>query len=113
MFDDSFSALDMKTDAHFERQLKKRYRECNNHYRGTAYQYDHSCRPDLVLDDGNMAGKGTHKELMEIARYICRLHSHSSVIRGGIGMSEQRRRGPYGRTRNDGRQKRPRTSRAP
>ena len=42
-----------------------------------------------------MAGIGTHKELMancEVYQQIARI----SVIRGGTGMSEQRRRGPMG-----------------
>ena len=40
IFDDSFSALDFKTDSTLRKALKETYKRCNNHHRGTAYQYN-------------------------------------------------------------------------
>ncbi len=44
IFDDSFSALDFKTDSTLRKALKEHTKRSNNHYRGTAYQYDPKCR---------------------------------------------------------------------
>ena len=44
IFDDSFSALDFKTDSTLRKALKEHTKRSNNHYRGTAYQYDLKCR---------------------------------------------------------------------
>ncbi|MDE6398489.1 MAG: ABC transporter ATP-binding protein/permease [Clostridiales bacterium] len=65
VFDDSFSALDYKTDRVLRSALKK---ETGNATRlivaqriGTILDADKI----LVLDEGNVVGQGTHKELME------------------------------------------------
>ncbi len=50
----------------------------------------------IVLDDGRMAGIGTHKELMKNCE-VYRQIAMSQLSEEGIGMSEQRRRkGPMG-----------------
>ena len=64
IFDDSFSALDFKTDAALRRALKR--------YTGGATQILVAQRVGtirhaeqiLVLDEGRLVGKGTHEELM-------------------------------------------------
>ena len=65
VFDDSFSALDYKTDRVLRSALRK---ETGNSTRlivaqriGTILDADKI----LVLDEGNVVGQGTHKELME------------------------------------------------
>lgn len=65
IFDDSFSALDYKTDRMLREALKK---ECKDTTKlivaqriGTILDADKI----IVLEDGNVVGMGTHKELME------------------------------------------------
>lgn len=65
IFDDSFSALDFKTEAALRRALKP-YTEKSTvlvvaQRVSTIMQADQI----LVLDEGRLAGKGTHKELLE------------------------------------------------
>jgi len=64
IFDDSFSALDYKTDRVLRSVLKKETAEVTNlivaQRIGTIMDADQI----IVLDDGKVAGKGTHKELL-------------------------------------------------
>jgi ATP-binding cassette subfamily B protein len=65
IFDDSFSALDFKTDAKLRAALKRNLKDkaviIIAQRIGTIKDADEI----LVLDDGKTAGKGTHKELMK------------------------------------------------
>lgn len=65
IFDDSFSALDFKTDAALRRALKKTVKDSTiivvTQRAATAKNSDQI----LVLDDGRLVGRGTHSELME------------------------------------------------
>ena len=65
IFDDSFSALDFKTDARLRAALKKETSEATviivAQRVGTVMNADRI----IVLDDGKIAGIGTHKELMQ------------------------------------------------
>ena len=65
LFDDSFSALDYRTDQELRRALKKI--TGNATVIIVAQRISTILHADLiiVLDDGKIAGKGTHKELME------------------------------------------------
>lgn len=65
IFDDSFSALDYKTDVTLRRELKKQTTDTTTLI--VAQRISTILHADLiiVLDDGKIAGKGTHKELME------------------------------------------------
>jgi ATP-binding cassette subfamily B protein len=64
VFDDSFSALDFKTDAKLRAALKKEIAEATvimvTQRVGTVMDADRI----IVLDDGQMAGMGKHKELL-------------------------------------------------
>jgi len=64
IFDDSFSALDYKTDRTLRSVLKKETTEVTSlivaQRIGTIMDADQI----IVLDDGKVAGKGTHKELL-------------------------------------------------
>ncbi len=64
IFDDSFSALDFKTDAKLRAALKKEIADSTviivAQRVGTVMDADRI----IVLDDGQVAGMGTHKELM-------------------------------------------------
>jgi ATP-binding cassette subfamily B multidrug efflux pump len=65
IFDDSFSALDFKTDAALRRALKKETRDAAvlivTQRVGTIMNSDQI----IVLDHGEIAGIGTHKDLMK------------------------------------------------
>ena len=66
IFDDSFSALDYKTDAALRRALKEKTDRTSTvlivtQRVGTIKNADQI----VVLDDGQVVGKGTHHELME------------------------------------------------
>ena len=73
MFDDSFSALDFKTDAALREALAKRTQ--NKTCIIVAQRISTILNADkiVVLDDGKIVGQGTHKELIknnEIYRQI-------------------------------------------
>ena len=65
IFDDSFSALDYKTDVALRRALKKETRDATTlivaQRISTILHADHI----LVLDEGRVVGQGTHKELLK------------------------------------------------
>ncbi|MFR3451063.1 MAG: ATP-binding cassette domain-containing protein [Collinsella sp.] len=65
IFDDSFSALDFKTDAALRRALKPETR--NAAVLIIAQRINTILHADqiVVLKDGRIVGKGTHEELME------------------------------------------------
>ncbi len=65
IFDDSFSALDYKTDKTLREQLNE---DCRNTTKLIVAQRIGTIRDAdriIVLDEGKMVGCGTHKELME------------------------------------------------
>ena len=65
IFDDSFSALDFKTDAALRRALHEYTKDVTTII--VAQRISTILHADriLVLDDGKLAGNGTHQELME------------------------------------------------
>ncbi len=65
VFDDSFSALDYKTDAKLREALKEKTE--NKTMIIVAQRINTILNADqiIVLDDGKIAGKGTHEELMK------------------------------------------------
>ena len=65
IFDDSFSALDYKTDRNLRESLKK---DCKDTTKIIVAQRIGTIRDAdtiLVLDEGQLVGKGTHNDLME------------------------------------------------
>ena len=65
IFDDSFSALDFRTDAELRRALRKETDEATVLIVGQRISTIMNADSIVVLDDGRIAGKGTHKELMD------------------------------------------------
>lgn len=65
IFDDSFSALDFKTDASLRKALKQEVK--NSAVIIVAQRISTILDADqiIVLDEGQIVGKGTHKELLE------------------------------------------------
>lgn len=68
VFDDSFSALDMKTDAKLRDALERKLKGVTRII--VAQRISTIVRADqiIVLDDGKVAGKGVHRDLMESCR---------------------------------------------
>lgn len=65
IFDDSFSALDFKTDSQLRRALKEHTKDATTIIVAQRISTILGADQIIVLDDGHMAGLGTHKELME------------------------------------------------
>lgn len=65
IFDDSFSALDFKTDAALRKALKKYTGESTVLIVAQRISTIMDAEQIIVLDEGKMVGKGTHKELMQ------------------------------------------------
>jgi ATP-binding cassette subfamily B protein len=64
LFDDSFSALDFKTDAKLRSALKKETRDATVLIVSQRVSTVMDADQILVLDEGHLAGIGTHRELM-------------------------------------------------
>ena len=65
LFDDSFSALDFKTDAKLRAALKKETRDATVLIVSQRVSTVMDADQIIVLDDGRIAGIGNHRELME------------------------------------------------
>lgn len=65
IFDDSFSALDFKTDAALRKELKKSAGESTLLIVAQRISTIADADQIIVLNEGRIAGKGTHKELMQ------------------------------------------------
>lgn len=65
IFDDSFSALDYKTDAALRQALKKETSEATTLIVAQRISTILHADKIMVLDNGNVVGSGTHKELLE------------------------------------------------
>lgn len=65
IFDDSFSALDYKTDAALRQALKRETAEATTLIVAQRISTILHADKIMVLDNGNVAGFGTHRELLE------------------------------------------------
>lgn len=65
IFDDSFSALDFKTDARLRQALAKQTRESVVLIVAQRISTIMHAEQIIVLDEGKMVGKGTHKQLLQ------------------------------------------------
>ncbi|MBU1094708.1 MAG: ABC transporter ATP-binding protein/permease [Firmicutes bacterium] len=65
IFDDSFSALDYRTDKSLRNALKKETRSALQIIVGQRIGTIMDAEQIIVLDEGSIVGKGTHKELLE------------------------------------------------
>ena len=64
VFDDSFSALDLKTDAALRRALEENMKDAVVIIVAQRISTVLHADQILVLDDGKIVGKGTHEELL-------------------------------------------------
>ena len=65
IFDDSFSALDFKTDSTLRKALKEHTKEATTIIVAQRISTILNADKIIVLDDGHMAGIGTHRELLK------------------------------------------------
>ena len=65
IFDDSFSALDYKTDSVLRRELKKYTKDATTLIVAQRIGTIMNADKIIVLDNGECVGQGTHKELLE------------------------------------------------
>jgi ATP-binding cassette subfamily B protein len=73
VFDDSFSALDLKTDAILRRALKEVTKDKVTLIVAQRISTILNAEQIIVLDEGRIVGKGTHKQLLadcEVYRQI-------------------------------------------
>ncbi len=64
IFDDSFSALDFKTDSQLRKALKEHTKDATTIIVAQRISTILNADQIIVLEDGHMAGIGTHKELL-------------------------------------------------
>ncbi len=67
IFDDTFSALDFKTDANLREALKKETREATVIIVAQRVSTVMDTDQIIVLEDGKLAGVGKHRELLQIS----------------------------------------------
>ena len=65
IFDDSFSALDFKTDAQLRAELKKNVTNATVLLVAQRISTIMHAEQIIVLDEGHVVGKGTHQELLK------------------------------------------------
>ena len=87
IFDDSFSALDFKTDVALRKALKKRTKESTVLIVAQRISTILHAEQILVLDEGRIVGKGTHEELLEHCE-VYRQIAESQLSASELGMEE-------------------------
>ncbi|MCC6804604.1 MAG: ABC transporter ATP-binding protein [Anaerolineae bacterium] len=80
IFDDSFSALDFKTDAVLRRALREKTGDSTLLIVTQRVSTVRNAEQIIVLDDGRIVGKGTHEELME----TCEVYREIALSQLGI-----------------------------
>ena len=86
IFDDSFSALDYKTDAVLRRALRAETAESTVIIVAQRISTILNADQILVLDEGHIVGKGTHEQLLEdceVYRQIATSQLSEAELKGG------------------------------
>ena len=73
VFDDSFSALDYKTDTQLRKALAEKTENATVIIVAQRVSTILSADQIIVLEDGKMIGKGTHKDLVESCETYCQI----------------------------------------
>ena len=92
IFDDSFSALDYKTDVALRSALKKRTADSTVLIVAQRISTILHAEQIIVLDDGRVAGIGTHSELLrncEVYRQIAESQLSEAELEAGLREAEQ------------------------
>lgn len=82
VFDDSFSALDFKTDAKLRRALKGEIKDATVFIVAQRVSTVMNADRILVLDDGKVVGQGRHKELLETCK------TYQEIVSSQLSMEE-------------------------
>ena len=93
IFDDSFSALDFKTDVAVRKALGEHVNDSTVFIVAQRVSTILSADQILVLDEGTIVGKGTHKELMQTCeeyRQIAESQLSPSEIAASLGTDSER-----------------------
>ena len=93
IFDDSFSALDFKTDVAVRKALGEHAKDSTVFIVAQRVSTILSADQILVLDEGTIVGKGTHKELMQTCeeyRQIAESQLSPSEIAASLGTDSER-----------------------
>lgn len=87
LFDDSFSALDYKTDTQLRKALREKTREAAVIIVAQRISTIMHAQQIIVLDEGTVAGVGTHQQLLascEAYQEIARSQLSEEELRGGM-----------------------------
>ena len=87
IFDDSFSALDFKTDVTLRKALKKRTKDSTVLIVAQRISTILNAEQIIVLDDGKVAGMGTHRQLLkncEVYRQIAASQLSEAELKAGM-----------------------------
>lgn len=82
IFDDSFSALDFKTDAKLRRALKGEIKDATVFIVAQRVSTVMNADRILVLDEGKVVGQGRHKELLETCK------TYQEIVSSQLSMEE-------------------------
>ena len=96
IFDDSFSALDYKTDVTLRRALKEKTEESTVLIVAQRISTILHAEQIIVLDDGMVAGKGTHRELLkncEVYQQIAASQLSEEELKAGMETAESDTKG--------------------
>ena len=89
IFDDSFSALDMKTDAALRKALESKTKESSVIIVAQRISTILHADQILVLDEGKIVGKGTHEELLRDCEVYQQI-AQSQLSAKELGLEEGR-----------------------
>ena len=84
IFDDSFSALDYKTDRNLRLELKKQTVDATNIIVAQRIGTIKNADKIIVLDEGEIVGMGTHKELLKTCK-VYREIAYSQLSKEELG----------------------------
>ena len=92
IFDDSFSALDLKTDAALRKALASKVTDSTVIIVAQRISTILHAEQILVMDEGRIVGKGTHEELMrncEVYQQIARSQLSASELENSVAVKEK------------------------
>lgn len=88
IFDDSFSALDLKTDAALRKALEEHTKDCTTIIVAQRISTILHADQILVLSDGKIVGKGRHEELLKSCE-VYREIAKSQLSEKELGLAEE------------------------
>ena len=92
IFDDSFSALDFKTDSTLRKALKEHTKEATTIIVAQRISTIIHADQILVLDDGKIVGKGTHEELLKNCDVYMQI-AQSQLSARELGLDDNKKEG--------------------